>query len=47
MSENMRQLVSTLTPDGKLTLSIARADKPTPGDDEVLIPGRSLADQSL
>lgn len=37
MSETMRQLVSTLTSDGKLELSIATVDKREPRDDEVLI----------
>ena len=37
MSETMRRLVSTLTSEGKLELSIATVDRPEPRDDEVLI----------
>ncbi len=37
MSETMRQLVSTLTSEGKLELSIATVDRPEPTADEVLI----------
>ncbi len=37
MSETMRQLVSTLTSEGKLELTIATVDRPEPADDEVLI----------
>ena len=37
MSETMRQLVSTLTSEGKLELTIATVDRPEPTDDEVLI----------
>ncbi len=37
MSGTMRQLVSTLTSEGKLELSIATVDRPEPTDDEVLI----------
>ncbi len=37
MSGIMRQLVSTLTSEGKLELSIATVDRPEPTDDEVLI----------
>lgn len=37
MSGTMRQLVSTLTREGKLELSIVSVDRPEPTDDEVLI----------
>ena len=37
MSGTMRQLVSTLTSEGKLELTIATVDRPEPTDDEVLI----------
>jgi len=37
MSGTMRQLVSTLTNEGQLELSIATVDRPEPTDDEVLI----------
>ena len=37
MSGTMRQLVSTLTSEGKLELSIVSVDRPEPTDDEVLI----------
>ena len=37
MSETMRQLVSTLTSERKLELSVRTVDKPEPRDDEVLI----------